>query len=136
MDNNEAYNNQNNSGENSGAIVSMILGILSVVLCWVPIIGLALGIVGLILSVNGMKKAAVVNKGKGFSIAGLSCGSVGIVLNIVYTFVWIFMGVILKYTYDEIDKGYNNYKYNYNTSLNRYYDRNDYNSSILDFYDL
>ena len=42
------------------AIVGMILGILSVVLCWVPVIGLVLGIIALILSIKGLKNSKII----------------------------------------------------------------------------
>ena len=61
-------NSNNNSNDNNTAMVSMILGIISVVLCWVPLIGLALGIVSLTLAVKGFKVSKQANKGRGFSM--------------------------------------------------------------------
>lgn len=132
---NQNLNNSNNTEDNGNAIVAMVLGIISVVLCWVPIIGLALGIVSLVLAVKGLKKSRIINKGKGFSITGISCGSVGIALNLFYTLMWIFMGFIMKYTYDTIDNEINSNTYKYNNSVyNRSYNYN--TNSILDDYDI
>lgn len=138
MDNNYGpinENGTNKNGDNTPSIVSMVLGILSIILCWLPIIGLILGIIAVVLATKGMKIANEVNKGKGFAIAGISCGATGIVLNVIYSLMWLFMGFIFKMTYDEL----NNYDYNttynrsYNSSYNRTYDYNDVNS-ILNSY--
>lgn len=126
--------NNQNSKDNTTAVVSMVLGIISVILCWVPIIGLVLGVVSLIFATKGLKKSRIINKGKGFSIAGISCGSVGIALNVFYTIMWIFMGFIMKYTYDTIDNEIDNNSYKYNSSYNSTYNYN-YNT-ILDDYDI
>ncbi|MCF7866991.1 hypothetical protein K9L67_01515, partial [Candidatus Woesearchaeota archaeon] len=45
--------NQNNGK----ATAALILGILSIVLIWVPIINLILGIIALILGIKGLKKS-------------------------------------------------------------------------------
>ena len=121
----------------TNAIVGMILGILSVILCWVPVIGLVLGIVALILSIKGLKNSRIINKGKGLSVTGISCGSVGIVVNIIYTIVYIIIFIFATTAVDEIKK--------YDTEINNYYNetksyyRNhnyEYNSTILDDYDI
>lgn len=59
------------------AIVSMILGILSLLLFWVNgWVGLFLAIGGLILSIIGQKQP----EGKGMAIAGMVCSIVTIAL--------------------------------------------------------
>lgn len=134
-ENSQNLDNNQNSNDNTTAIVSMVLGIISVFLCWAPIIGLALGIVSLVFATKGLKKSKIINKGKGFSIAGISCGAVGIVLNVFYTIIWIFVVFVMNYTYDIIDNEFDNYDFNnYNSSYNRIYDYN-YNS-VLDDYNI
>ena len=135
MDENLNTNNANNSGNttNTLALVGMILGILGIVCCWIPILGLATAIVGLILGIKGLQNSKnIANKGRGFGIAGISCGSVGIVLSIIYTIVWIVMAIAVKETVNAVSNEYNSYKrnlYSYNTNYN-------YNSkSLLDDYD-
>lgn len=139
MDNNyESLNGNNQNEDNNIAIISMILGIISIALCWVPIFGIALGIVGLVLSIKGLNKAKMVNKGKGFAIAGLTCSIVGIFLNLIYSFAWFLAFIVLKSTVNVLENLDYNYTYNnsrYNSSYNRTYNyRNSYNKSILNDY--
>lgn len=142
MDNNTNMNLNNNNLDNNNlndgtiAIASMVLGIIAIITCWIPILGLVLAIIALVLSIKGLNRAKYTNKGKGFSIAGLSCGSVGIVLSIIYLFVWIFTAFILQTTYDTYnDYSRKNRKYQNNTYTNRYYDYDDY-SNVLDDLDV
>lgn len=133
MDNN--IMNNNNSNDNTIAIASMVLGIIGVITCWIPVVGLVLGIVALVLSIKGMKNAKYTNKGKGFSIAGLSCGAVGTTLSVIYLFVWIFSVLLVKYSYDTYDEltRTNRTRYNNNTYVNRSYDYDDYYDDYEDF---
>ena len=102
-------NKINENITDTNAIVGMILGILSVILCWVPVIGLVLGIVALILSIKGLK----------------------------YTIVYIIIFIFATTAVDEIkkyDTEINNY---YNETKSYYRNHNyEYNSTILDDYDI
>lgn len=91
----------------------------------------------MVLSVKGLKNSRIINKGKGLSVTGISCGSVGIVVNIIYTIVYIIIFIFATTAVDEIKK--------YDTEINNYYNetksyyRNhnyEYNSTILDDYDI
>ena len=65
------------------AIVSLVLGIAGLVLCWVPIIGPVLSIVALVLGIQSKKSAEQqpsVYGGRGLALAGLIIGIVGLVL--------------------------------------------------------
>lgn len=65
----------NNEKMNVMGLVGMILGILAVILSFVPCIGVYAifpGVVGLIFSILGMKKVK-----KGMAIAGLVCSLIG-----------------------------------------------------------
>lgn len=73
------------------AVASMVCGILSLVLSWLPIGGLVLAILGtafggLVLKKVGRGQAG----GKGMAIAGLVCGIVGIVVGLIVTLWLIF----------------------------------------------
>lgn len=140
MDNNGVINgNNNNSNESSVAIASMVLGILGIITCWVPVLGLVLAIIALVLSVKGLNNSKDTNKGRGFSIAGLSCGAVGIMLGVIYMFVWILTVIVFKATYDIYDDAKKNNKYNYNnnTYVNRRYDiEDDYDQLTKDVDDV
>ena len=128
---------ENENITDTNAIVGMILGILSVILCWVPVIGLVLGIIALILSIKGLKNSKIINKGKGLSVTGISCGSVGIVVNIIYSIMYIILFLFDRTAVDEIkkyDNDINNY-YNETKSYYRNYN-NENNDVILDDYDI
>jgi hypothetical protein len=60
------------------SIAGMVLGILSILTCWLPYVGLALGTVGLVLSALAFKK----EDAKGMAIAGLVTSIVGIALGL------------------------------------------------------
>ena len=128
---------ENENITDTNAIVGMILGILSVILCWVPVIGLVLGIIALILSIKGLKNSKIINKGKGLSVTGISCGSFGIVVNIIYSIMYIILFLFARTAVDEIkkyDNDINNY-YNETKSYYRNYN-NENNDVILDDYDI
>ena len=64
-------------------IAGLVLGVVAICLFYVPIwniVGLVCGIVGLILSILGKKKAVAAGAGTGLSKAGLICSIIGIVL--------------------------------------------------------
>ena len=64
-------------------IAALILGIVCVVLCWIPIwnwVGIALGVVGIILGAVGMSKAKKTGKGKGVAVAGLVLSIIGVAI--------------------------------------------------------
>ena len=94
-------------------------------------------IILLLFAVGNLKNSRIINKGKGLSVTGISCGSVGIVVNIIYTIVYIIIFIFATTAVDEIKK--------YDTEINNYYNetksyyRNhnyEYNSTILDDYDI
>ena len=75
-----------------GAVSSLVCGIISVVLCWVPIAGLVLGIIAIISSRKA--KAAVQSnpeayEGGGMAVGGLVCGIVGTVSSALYNIFWV-----------------------------------------------
>lgn len=61
---------------NGPGIASLVLGIIGVVIFWVPFVGLPVSIVGLILAALGMKRI----DGKGFAVAGLVLAIIGVIL--------------------------------------------------------
>lgn len=64
------------------AIASMVLGIVSIVLCAWYIIGLSCAIVGLVLGCVYRAKGGT----NGMSIAGIACSSVGLALGLLMLF--------------------------------------------------
>jgi hypothetical protein len=76
------------------AVTGMILGICSIVFCWVPFLGLAAGIVGLVLSLIAKNKAKAANlgenwDGKAMATAGLICSIIGMAVSVIYLIFWI-----------------------------------------------
>lgn len=70
------------------SIASMVCGILSIVWAWfsyAAILGIALGIVAIVLS-SGVKNAGGEN---GMSKAGFICGLIGTILSGVMLVIWI-----------------------------------------------
>jgi hypothetical protein len=72
---------------------SMVCGIIGLVLCWVPIVGLILSIVALVLGSKGRK--ALPQDKRGMAIAGFVMGIIGLVINIIVSIVWIIFAVVL-----------------------------------------
>ena len=65
---------------NSNSVISLTLGILSLL---IPFIGLVLGIIGLVFSRKAVKQIEKTNEtGRGLATAGLICSIVGIILQI------------------------------------------------------
>lgn len=72
---------------NSKSIVSLILGILSIL---IPLVGLILGIFGIVISRNATREIAVTNEsGKGLAVAGLTCSIVGLGLQVIMVLLYI-----------------------------------------------
>ena len=74
-------------------LAGMIMGIISMILFWVPILSFicfGLGIAAIIVSSKGMKAANEGRAGaKGMGIAGLITGILGTLLSLVYSIFWI-----------------------------------------------
>ena len=61
--------------KNGMATAGMICGIIGIVLCWFPFLGLIAGLLGIVFGAIGMSRAGRLgNVGKGAAITGLVCG--------------------------------------------------------------
>lgn len=72
-------------------VASLVLGILALVIAWVPCVGvyaLVFSILGVILGLCGMSAAKKTGQGKGISIAGFVCNAIATAIAI-----WWFLGV-------------------------------------------
>lgn len=77
---------------NGIAVASLITGIVSIVLCWVPIIGLVSGILGIIFYAKAKKAidtGMMLPNAKGMATGGLITGIIGLVFSFFYTIFWI-----------------------------------------------
>lgn len=60
------------------ALVGMILGIVALVLCWIPYLGFLIAVAGLVLSIIGVTKKNT--NGKGKAIAGIICAGIALLV--------------------------------------------------------
>ncbi len=75
---------------NGYGIASLVLGIISIVFCWVPILGLVSGILGIIFHVQQKKIFA-----NGISTGGLVTSIIGLVFSVIYSIFWLFLAAII-----------------------------------------
>ena len=62
---------------NALAITSFVMGIVAIVLCWIPVFDLVLSVPAFILGILGLSKANQTGgSGKGLAIAGLVLGAI------------------------------------------------------------
>jgi len=73
-------------------IGALICGILGLVLCWVPIVGLILAIVAMVLGGKGRKELP--DGKRGMALAGFILGIIGLIIGIIYLIWWIVVAVI------------------------------------------
>ena len=93
-------------------ILSLIFGIASLVFFWVPFLPLLLAVAAGVLGIIHLNKC----KSKGFGIAGLITGVVGLLIAIFMTIVWFI-------AFDEVtENDYHSYPYGYFDDYDDYYD--------------
>lgn len=82
-------NVNNTKATNSLGISSLILGILSFFVCWIPVIGFGLSGLGLLLGLGGIAMS-VFRKGTGigYSIAGAAVNSIALFIGILFITVF------------------------------------------------
>lgn len=88
-------------------VASLILGLLSFILCWIPGIGTILSIVALIISIVALCKKEDQKSEKGMSIAGLILSCVSIVISI---FIIIGLFIIGNFAFDSAKGILNEFK--------------------------
>lgn len=67
------------SKTNSKGVVGFVCSLLTIILCWVPLLGILLGIISFIFSILGLSKGP-----KGLAIAGLIISIVAIPFVVLY----------------------------------------------------
>ncbi|ASS96881.1 DUF4190 domain-containing protein [Peribacillus simplex] len=86
---------------NSKAIVSLIMGVLSL---FIPFIGIILGILGLIFASKSKQEIKLTGEsGKGLVTAGKVCSIIGIILNVLMILIF------LVFFYFVVDTGITTY---------------------------
>lgn len=81
---------QRQSSSGGDGIASMVLGIVSIVLCCVPVVPTICAIIAIILS----RKDTRAGRSSGCSTAGLVCGIIGLCLSILYLIYWFIVVVL------------------------------------------
>jgi hypothetical protein len=84
---------QNLQQENNYGIASLILGITSIIFCWIPLLGLATGVLGIIF----YQKQKKINP-NGIATGGLVTSIIGTVFSAIYTIILLFV-ILLAFTY-------------------------------------
>lgn len=88
------YNNKNLE-TNSSSIVTLTLGILSIL---IPFLGLILGIIGLFVYRKARKEMALTGEGgKGLAISGLICSIVGILTQLLMVVAYILFSSVMYF---------------------------------------
>ncbi len=72
---------------NGVGLAGMIIGILSYIFCWVPVLDFILGLIGVILSGVGLSRKERYRL-NGFAVAGLVLGIIGLVIGVIYMIVF------------------------------------------------
>lgn len=70
---------------NGAAIAGLVFGIVTLFLCWVPYVGVGIGIIGFILSIIGISMISKCNSGGGPAITGLILSVVGVLIGLIFT---------------------------------------------------
>lgn len=68
---------------NGMAIASLVLGIVSVLIVWIPIVGILgtlMALIGLVLGILALRGAS----GRGLAIGGIVCSGVSLVITAIY----------------------------------------------------
>lgn len=109
--NNQANYNVNNAN-NGIAVAAMIVGIIGLICFWAPVIPVVLGVLGLVFGIKGLNKANAMpqNTGKGMSTAGIVCGSIAMIIGMIYTIIWFTAIAVVAEEYDDAKKEYNRVK--------------------------
>lgn len=70
---------------NGAAVAALIVGIASVLLFWIPLLGPLLGLVAIVLAVVGIRGARTrAGGGKGMAIGGLIAGILGLIVGVLF----------------------------------------------------
>jgi hypothetical protein len=86
-----SYGNQGGSSPKNGiGIAAMVVGIVALVLCWIPFLGLVLAIVAVVLGIVGIRKASRGEAtNKGMAIAGVATGGLALLVGAFFTIATI-----------------------------------------------
>ena len=96
MDEKDFCDDQISEGSEGFSIASMVLGIVSLVLCCSVYISLICAVIGLILGIVAIHNN---NPGRGMAIAGVVCSSIALVLLIIIVIAGLSLPALLNSYY-------------------------------------
>jgi hypothetical protein len=92
------YHPQYPPGSSPGlGIASMVLGIFSLITCWVFYIAIPCSILAIILGAVGNKP---IRRGRGMAVAGIATGIIGLVLAVIFIVLIVLSLAVYTTTYD------------------------------------
>ena len=101
-------NVQNSNVSNSLGIASLILGILSFLICWIPFVGFCLSGLGLLLGIGGLVMALTrKGTGIGYAIAGTAVSALGVLMGVIFLVVLQGMATGLEEVAKEMERDLN-----------------------------
>lgn len=74
--------------DSNASVTSMVLGILSLIFCWIPYISFFMALIGLIL---GIVSLAGHRNGHNMAVAGVILSVIGILLSGIAGVIWLLM---------------------------------------------
>lgn len=96
----QAQHSPQGQGNPGMAIGGFVVGLIGLLLFWVPFLGVILALIGLVLSVLGMRQANERGAPKGLAIAGLACSILGVLAGGIWTVV---VGLAVDEASNELD---------------------------------
>lgn len=90
---------------NGVATAAMTVGIIAVVLAWIPfvvVIGSVMGLIALVLGIRGLRRSNTAGTGRGFAITGILTGAAALLLSVIGV---IFTVVVYREVVAFIDPG-------------------------------
>ncbi len=67
------------------AVAGFVVGLVGLLLFWIPYLGAVIALVGLVLAIVGFRQANERQAPKGLAIAGLVCAIIGVLLGLLWS---------------------------------------------------
>lgn len=82
------YPGQSEPGKGMG-IAGFVTGVVGLILCWIPFVGLIISGVGVALSAVALRQIRAARGSQGLAIAGLVCGIIGAIIGLIILIAFI-----------------------------------------------
>lgn len=104
-------NEQKNTAGQGFGVAALVLGILALLIAFIPCVGmLALipGVIGIVFAIVGLNQAAQANASRGLVIAALVISILGTTIAVVWVFALSSSSFVIKDTLDKVTREFNN----------------------------